>query len=66
MRSVFTLHSVIYRIILGAVVLAVVIPIWAGGHRPMWPVSIVTIVVVTALGISLARHPRLRAWLSRR
>jgi hypothetical protein len=65
MRDRFTLHSVIYRLILGAVVLAVVIPVWASGHQPMWPVSLITILVVTAAGILLARQPRLRAWLRR-
>ncbi len=66
MRDRFTLRSIIYRLILGAVVLAVVIPVWAGGHRPMWPVSLVTIFVVAALGVLLARQPRLREWLRRR
>ena len=65
MRDRFTLHSVIYRLILGAVVLAVVIPIWVSGHQPMWPVSLITILVVTAAGILLARQLRLRAWLRR-
>jgi uncharacterized membrane protein len=65
MRDRFTLHSVIYRLILGAVVLAVVIPVWASGHQPMWPVSLITILVVTAAGILLARQLRLRAWLRR-
>jgi MFS superfamily sulfate permease-like transporter len=65
MRDRFTLHSVIYRLILGAVVLAVVIPVWASGHRPMWPVSLITILVVTAAGILLARQSRLRSWLRR-
>ena len=65
MHDRFTLHSVIYRLILGAVVLAVVIPVWASGYQPMWPVSLITILVVTAAGILLARQPRLRAWLRR-
>lgn len=64
MRDRFTLHSVIYRLILGAVVLAVVIPVWASGHQPMWPVSLIAIVVVI-VGILVARQPRLRAWLRR-
>jgi hypothetical protein len=66
MHSRFTWHSIIYRLILGVVVLAVVIPVWAGGHHPMWPVSLSTIFVVAALGILLARQPRLREWLRRR
>ena len=66
MRDRFTFHSIIYRLILGAAVLAIVIPVWAGGHKPMWPVSLITILAVTSAGILLAREPRLRAWLRRR
>lgn len=66
MRDRFTFHSIIYRLILGAAVLAIVIPVWAGGHQPMWPVSLITILAVTSAGILLAREPRLRAWLRRR
>ncbi|HVB14850.1 MAG TPA: hypothetical protein VNH38_08860 [Candidatus Dormibacteraeota bacterium] len=66
MRDWFTLHSVIYRLVLGAVVLAVVIPVWTSGHRPMWPVALITVSVVTAVGVVLAREPHLRDWLSRR
>jgi uncharacterized membrane protein len=66
MRDWFTLHSVIYRLVLGALVLAVVIPVWASGHHPMWPVALITISVVTAVGVLLARGPHLRHWLRRR
>jgi MFS superfamily sulfate permease-like transporter len=64
-RERFTLHSIIYRLILGVVVLAFVIPIWVSGHRPMWPVALVTILAVTAAGLLLARNSRLRDWLRR-
>ena len=66
MRDKFTLHSIIYRLILGAVVLAFVIPVWVSGHQPMWPVALITIAVVTAAGVLLARQPGLRDWLGRR
>jgi hypothetical protein len=66
MRSLLTLHSIIYRLILGAVILAVVVPYWASGHEPMWPIAVVTIIVVTAAGVLLARQPRLHDWLRRR
>jgi uncharacterized membrane protein YccC len=66
MRSLLTLHSIIYRLILGAVILAVVVPYWTSGHKPMWPIAVVTIIVVTAAGVLLARQPRLHDWLRRR
>ena len=62
----FRLRSIVYRLILGAVVLAVVIPVWAGGHRPMWPVAVAAIFVATVVGVLLARQRRLRDWLRRR
>jgi uncharacterized membrane protein len=66
MRDWLSLHSVIYRLVLGALVLAVVIPVWTSGHQPMWPVALITVSVVTAVGVLLAREPHLRDWLSRR
>jgi hypothetical protein len=32
----------------------------------MWPVALITVSVVTAVGVLLAREPHLRDWLSRR
>lgn len=63
-RFAFTLHGVIYRLILGAVVLAIVIPAAMSGHQPMWPFALIAIAVVI-VGIVVARQPRLRAWLRR-
>ena len=63
MRDKFTLHMNVYRLILGAVLLAVVIPFWTGGHHPMWPVALLALFAVTAAGVLLAREPRLRGWL---
>jgi hypothetical protein len=60
----FTKHSIVYRLMLGAVVLAVVIPVWASGQRPMWPVAVAAIFVVTVIGALLARQPRVRGWLN--
>jgi MFS superfamily sulfate permease-like transporter len=65
MRNWFTLHSVIYRLVLGAVVLAIVIPARASGRDPIWPIALVAIAVVTAVGVLLAREPHLRDWLRR-
>jgi uncharacterized membrane protein AbrB (regulator of aidB expression) len=64
-RFALTLHGVIYRLILGAIVLAIVIPVGTSGHQPMWPFALIAIVVVI-VGILVARRPRLRAWLRRR
>ena len=64
-RFALTLHGVIYRLILGAIVLAIVIPVGTSGRQPMWPFALIAIVVVI-VGILVARRPRLRAWLRRR
>jgi MFS superfamily sulfate permease-like transporter len=66
MRDWFTLNSVIYRLVLGALLLAVVIPVWTSGQQPMWPVALIAVSAVTAIGVLLAREPHLRYWLSRR
>ena len=63
MRDRFTLRMNLYRLTLGAVVLAVVVPFWASGHQPMWPVALLTIFAVTAAGVLLALEPHLREWL---
>jgi uncharacterized membrane protein len=60
-----TFHGVIYRLILGAIVLAIVIPANMSGQQPLWPFALIAIVVVI-LGILMARQPHLRAWLRRR
>ena len=64
-RFALTVHGVIYRLILGAIVLAIVIPANMTGHQPLWPFALIAIVVVIG-GILMARQPRLRAWLRRR
>ena len=57
-RFAFTLHGVVYRLILGAIVLAIVVPPAMSGYQPMWPFAVAAIVAVI-LGILLARQPRL-------
>ena len=64
-RFAFTLHGAIYRLILGAIVLAIAIPVGMSGYQPMWPFALIAIVVVI-VGILVARRPRMRAWLRRR
>jgi CBS-domain-containing membrane protein len=51
----------VYRLLTGAVVLIVVVPVWVSGHTPMWPVSISTVLVVGAAAM-FPRTSRLRAW----
>jgi len=63
-RFAFTIHGVIYRLILGAIVLAIVIPAELSGYQPMWPFALIAIAVVI-LGIVVGRQSRLRAWLRR-
>ena len=64
-RFALTLHGAIYRLVIGAIVLAIVIPASMGGYEPMWPFVLIAIVVVI-VGILVARQTRLRAWLRRR
>jgi hypothetical protein len=63
-RFALTFHGAIYRLILGAVVLAIVIPPEMSGYQPMWPFALTAIAVVI-VGIVVGRQPRLRAWLRR-
>jgi hypothetical protein len=64
-RFALTLHGVIYRLGLGAIVLAIVIPVDVSGQQPVWPFALVAVAVVIA-GILVARRPRLHAWLRSR
>ena len=45
-RRLFTLRTNVYRLMVGAMVLAIVIPAWAAGVQAMWFVAIVCILVV--------------------
>jgi len=61
-----TLHGAIYRLILGAIVLAIIIPASMSG-QPIWPFALIAVVVVVVVvGILAARQPRLGAWLRHR
>ena len=63
-RFALTWHGVIYRLVLGAIVLAIIVPAAVAGQHSMWPFAVLAVVVVI-LGILVARQPRLRAWLRR-
>ncbi len=53
----------LYRLIVGAIVLAIVIPAWVSGVQSMWLVAIVCILVVIGAVAVGTRVPSLREWL---
>jgi hypothetical protein len=65
MRRLFTWRMNLYRLIVGAVVLAIVLPAWALGVRAMWLVAIGCIVVVSGAAIIGTRVLSIRKWLRR-
>jgi uncharacterized membrane protein YoaK (UPF0700 family) len=63
LRRLFTRRMNLYRLIVGAIILAVVVPSWAFGLQAMWLVAIVCVlVVVGAVGAGI-RVPSIRDWL---
>ena len=64
-RFAFTLHGAIYRLLLGAIVLAIVIPADMTGYHPMWQIAVIALLVVI-VGIVVARQTHLRTWLRSR
>jgi hypothetical protein len=55
----------LYRIIVGVIVLAIVIPAWITGVQAMWLVAIMCILVVISAVATGTRVPLLREWLRR-
>jgi hypothetical protein len=55
-----------YRLIVGAMVLAIVIPAWVFGVPAMWLVAIVCILVVIGAVVAETRVPSIREWLRHR
>jgi hypothetical protein len=65
LRRLFTWRMNLYRLIVGVLVLAIVIPAWAVGLHAMWLVAIVCIIVVIgAVGVG-TRVSSIREWLRR-
>ena len=65
MRRLFTWRVNLYRLIVGAVVLAIVIPSWAIGVQAMWLVASGCILVVVG-GVVVGKRVRsVRKWLCR-
>jgi hypothetical protein len=59
-------HKLLYTLVFGVVDLAIVLPIQASGHQPMWPVSVATAIVVGAIAALVPQVPRLRTWFGHR
>jgi hypothetical protein len=53
----------VYRLLVGAIVLAIVIPAWAVGVQAMWLVAIVCILVVIRAVVVGTRVSSIREWL---
>ena len=62
-RRWFTWHMNVYRLIVGAIVLAVVLPAWAAGVQAMWIVALACILLVLCAVLVGTRVPSIRAWL---
>ncbi|MDP9165119.1 MAG: hypothetical protein M3O32_03510 [Actinomycetota bacterium] len=62
-RRLFTWRMNLYRLLVGVVVLAIVIPSRLLGASAMWFVAAVCILVVTVAVVAAIGEPRLRSWL---
>jgi len=65
LRGLFTWRVNLYRLIVGALVLAIVIPSWGFGVQVMWLVAIGCILVVIGAVVVGTRMPSIREWLRR-
>ena len=63
LRHLFTWRMNVYRLIVGAIVLAIVIPAWAVGVKAMWLLAIVCILVVLCAVVAGTRVSSIREWL---
>ena len=62
-RRWFTWHMNAYRLIVGAIVLAIVLPARAVSMQAMWLVALACILVVTCAVVAGTRVPVIREWL---
>jgi len=62
-RRLFTWRMNLYRLIVGAVVLAIVLTARASGLQEMWLVAIVCILVVIGAVVAGTRVRSIRDWL---
>ena len=64
LRRLFTRRMNAYRLIVGAVVLAILIPSSVAGVQAMWLVAIICILVVIVAVVAGTRVPSIRDWLN--
>ncbi len=64
-RRWFTWHMNAYRLIVGAIVLAIALPAHAAGVQAMWTVALGCILVVLCAAVVGTRVPSIREWLRR-
>ena len=64
LRRLFTVRMNAYRLIVGAIVLAIVIPTWAVGVQAMWLVAVMCILVVIGAVVVGTRVSAIREWLN--
>ena len=64
-RRWFTWHMNAYRLIVGAIVLAFVLPASASGVQAMWVVALACILVVLCAVVVGTRVTSIREWLRR-
>jgi hypothetical protein len=62
-RRWLTEHMNAYRLIVGAIVLAIVLPAYAAGIREVWIVALASMLVVLCAVVVGTRVPSLREWL---
>ncbi len=64
-RRLFTWRMNLLRVLVGAVILAIVLPVQASGYQPLWPVVVGAFLFAIALGILVSHTPIMGAWLGR-
>ena len=62
-RRWFTWHMNAYRLMVGAMVLAIVLPASAAGVQPMWIIALACILVVLCAVVVGTRVAPIRQWL---
>ena len=63
-RRWFTWHMNAYRLIVGAIVLAIILPASAAHLQAMWVVALACVLVVACAVVAGTRVPMIRNWLA--